>query len=479
MTESTSSQHKIWIYLVLAWLAFMILAGGTSLPSTFVVIIQTSTSLLVLAWALWLLREGFPTTIAALGCLLAFGALCLVMVQTIPLPFEVWQAFPGRQLVGRSFAFFSTDKPYFPVSLSAASTWSAAAALLPGIAGYTAALTFKKPEFQKIAMVFVGCAILGVIVSVLQRLQGPQSFWYFYGNLGNNNTTGTFANRNFFGTQLFSTIPFIAALAMTARENFRLRGIFIAGFAVVYIAMLVVGLGTTGSRSAIVFAIVSVFTTLFYVYRANAGPGNPSRMMKSVLAVTALLVILSQVGMVAILRLAKTDQVSEYRDAIYVTSLETAKSFFPVGSGFGTFSRVYQMFETPDNILDRFVNHAHNDWLEIVVEGGLPALILLFLFVAVFVSAIVMASRASFAVPAHAYFRAAVLAATLQLLHSVFDFPLRTPAMMVYFAVCCGMMALSGGKEKSMPQSPQQRYSKTAHRPAVSGQRSGSFRPKI
>ena len=478
MRQKSSSQPNLWINLVLAWLAFMMLAGGTSIPSPSMLIIQTATSLCILAWALWLLRDGFPTSIAALGCVLAVGALCLVIVQTIPLPFEVWQGLPGRQLVGRSFAFFSADKPYFPISLSASSTWSAATALLPGIAGYTAALTLKKSELHTIAMVFVGCAILGVIVSVLQRLQGQQSLWYFYGNLGNTNTTGTFANRNFFGTQLFSTIPFIAALAMTARENFRLRGIFIACFAVVYIAMLVIGLGTTGSRSAIVFAIVSVFITLFYVYRANAGLGNPSKMMKSVLAVTALLAILSQVGMVAILRLAKTDQVSEYRDAIYSTSLETATSFFPVGSGFGTFSRVYQMFETPNNILDRFVNHAHNDWLEIVVEGGLPALILLVLFVAVFVSAIIMASRASFAVPANGYFRAAVLAATLQLLHSIFDYPLRTPAMMVYFAVCCGIMALSGGKELSLPHSQQQRYSKTVHRPAVSGTRSGTFRPR-
>ena len=51
------------------------------------------------------------------------------------------------------------------------------------------------------------------------------------------------------------------------------------------------------------------------------------------------------------------------------------------------------MFERPADIIDNYVNHAHNDWLEIVFAGGPPALILLAAFVVLFAVTIVRLMR--------------------------------------------------------------------------------------
>jgi O-antigen ligase len=135
--------------------------------------------------------------------------------------------------------------------------------------------------------------------------------------------------------------------------------------------------------------------------------------------------------------------VDQYRLTIAAITTAAAKAFQPLGSGLGTFVPVYQMFEPPDALLTSYVNHAHNDWLELWLEGGWPALAV----VAVFVAWLVFASARVWRRPAaeglaidRALARAATIAIVALLLHSTVDYPLRTTAMMVLFAFCCGLL---------------------------------------
>jgi O-antigen ligase len=75
-------------------------------------------------------------------------------------------------------------------------------------------------------------------------------------------------------------------------------------------------------------------------------------------------------------RLLARDGTEELRFAMWPSILEMSGKYFPVGSGFGTFVEVYQIDE-PLQLLDQtYVNHAHNDWLEIVMTGGASAILL-------------------------------------------------------------------------------------------------------
>ena len=51
--------------------------------------------------------------------------------------------------------------------------------------------------------------------------------------------------------------------------------------------------------------------------------------------------------------------------------------YFPAGSGFGTFDPAFRINE-PDALLSSiYLNRAHNDLLEVILDGGLPGLLLL------------------------------------------------------------------------------------------------------
>ena len=59
-------------------------------------------------------------------------------------------------------------------------------------------------------------------------------------------------------------------------------------------------------------------------------------------------------------------------------TITAAKAYMPFGSGVGTFVSVYPGFEPAhDAISNVYANHAHNDLLEVWLEGGVskyPAL---------------------------------------------------------------------------------------------------------
>jgi O-antigen ligase len=115
----------------------------------------------------------------------------------------------------------------------------------------------------------------------------------------------------------------------------------------------------------------------------------------------------------------------------------------PLGSGLGTFVPIYDMHAPRTLLADRFVNHAHDDWLELWLTGGVPALMLAAAFLAWFLSAVVTCWRPTRpTMPARdiLFARAASIAVALLLVHSALDYPLRTLALSVVFALACGLL---------------------------------------
>jgi O-antigen ligase len=302
------------------------------------------------------------------------------------------------------------------------------------------------------------------VIGLAQKSMGEGSGLYFYGTTGARDATGTFGNRNFFAAQLFTSIPFVAALATIMSHSHRVKPPVVLIFAFVYMALLVAGLAVTGSRGGIVLAIVSVLLSVLFVYRHPVSSGGGVGKRWSYYAVMAIFVLLVQVGMVGITRLAQTDVVQDYRYEIYAITWKAAQAYFPAGSGFGSFVPVYQQFETPSVIIANYVNHAHNDWLEILLEGGAPALVLLVAFILLFLASVVSVSRLASNVAHHAFHRAALVVLFLMLAHAMVDFALRTPALMSIFAVCCGIVVTS--KSRAQKTFYQDRAVQAPHRDA-------------
>ena len=104
---------------------------------------------------------------------------------------------------------------------------------------------------------------------------------------------------------------------------------------------------------------------------------------------------------------------------------------------------VYDKFAPRTLLAETYVNHAHNDWLELWLTGGAPAIILVLGFLAWFgvaTSRLWRSGQPEAPILDLALAQAASIVIVLLLLHSVVDYPLRTPTLSVLFAMACAFL---------------------------------------
>ena len=144
---------------------------------------------------------------------------------------------------------------------------------------------------------------------------------------------------------------------------------------------------------------------------------------------------------------------------------------FPLwGAGYGTFPYLERMTRTAAPAGDVLWEHAHNDYLEFLLEGGATALALALLAVGLVFR---LGWRAVFRYrgrPAGALALGALFAFTTFLVHSAFDFGGHVPAITVLATVLCAQLCGLGGA--GGPSS----LATEAHAPSVGA---GSYRLRL
>jgi len=159
-----------------------------------------------------------------------------------------------------------------------------------------------------------------------------------------------------------------------------------------------------------------------------------------ILALIAAVAIVAQTE--AVHRLRAADFAADTRAAAFPSLIVSARAFFPLGAGFGSFSSVYPAFEPNALLSTIYLNEAHDEPVQLAIEGGLPALILLLVFILWWLrTAGVVALRGGGANQGLA--RAAVAVTALLMLSSLVDYPLRTPLLASLFTFSCVAMAIA------------------------------------
>jgi O-antigen ligase len=126
------------------------------------------------------------------------------------------------------------------------------------------------------------------------------------------------------------------------------------------------------------------------------------------------------------------------REQILATTSKAIADFMPLGSGLGSFVKVYRLYESPDAVTNEYVIHAHNDYVELALELGVAGVILILLFLGWWISQCLAVWRKGEGGP---WARAASIASAAVLVHSLVDFPLRTAAISAGFAMCLALLA--------------------------------------
>jgi len=413
----------------LAWLAYfylplLLIAGGGGSPAPLSELFcELLAAFCLVAWV-WL---NGPAAIAAHRSLaLAVGLIAAVpAVQLIPLPAYLWHELPGRALLTDTLTLVEAENGWWPLSVAPQRTLEALLSLLPPLLAMLTVACLSLQERDSLLRIITGFGILSVIVGAAQIASGASRL-QFYAGAQPGILYGFQANRNAQVDVLL--IVMLAAVAACQRSAQNSRAA--AGMVGLLIAILLISAGLTGSRMGIALAPFVLLWCLSL--RPWYHPAQGPVFNWPVLAIVGL----ASAGIAfAILQSRPFERVwtrfnfvGEYRPDIWRDTVFAIGEYWPTGSGIGTFTRMIGAAERLEAIGPTLPNRAHNEYLELLLEAGLPGAIAWLLVIVLAVTATWRSLQGRTTVPqAQAVFTAGTL--TIAFLHSLVDYPLRSMAL--------------------------------------------------
>lgn len=432
---------KIRPYIAPAFLFLCLLLGGSA-QGVWGNMILRLLAPLIIAWALIERQdEPWPRSIRQLLVIVG-AAVLLVLLQMVPLPVSIWSTLAGRDLVVDGYRLLGMGPSSMSWSLAPYDTLETLLALLPALGMLIAVVAFRRYSREWLAVAMIAGTFAGVLLGALQvsSADPATSPWYFYRHSNFGVATGFFANGNHMASLLMVTIPFIAALGATIRKrpgDFRKRS---AGLALVIGGLIVVvlGIALNGSLAAFGLGLPVLLASALLLFGAG------DRLARRAIVGVAL-VSLASLAFLWASPVSRGDQLGasvslSTRQTILANSVELAERFGRVGTGLGTFAKAYPLTEDPTKVDRVYVNHAHNDYVELAIETGLPGTVLILLFLVWWGVTVAGMARSPAADP---YAYAGAIASAALLLHSLVDYPLRTAALSAVFALCLALIVTS------------------------------------
>jgi hypothetical protein len=371
--------------------------------------------------------------------LVLLGLPALALLQLVPLPWGIWAALPGRETIATGLERLGLDGGFRPLSLSPESSISGILKFMPPLAVFWIALQLPwRRLMTTLLWVAVVIALLSTLWGIAQVFGiAPNLYPWTYPGFA----TGPFANPNHQASFVLMCLPLIAVLVGQARQN--------------------ADMGAGGERallwvSAAVFAFLGVLAagSLFGYLMAPfviavCGLVGAGRFRRGKWGGLAIGMALSVLALGLVVWNSGLDQLGDAgdaesprsRSAIAAGTLDGALAFAPVGTGLGTFEKVYPLFERDGEVPGTYVNHAHNEYLQIALEFGAPGVLLMAVFLVWFMTRlrVIWLTRQDFGSLLRIKMGASV-ALCVPLLHSILDYPMRTPAVACLAAACLAVL---------------------------------------
>ena len=384
--------------------------------------------------------DAAPAARSRSGWWLAAVILGLPAVQLIPLPPQVWTTLPGRAPVAEAYAAAGIALPWLPVSLAPGETERLWLGLLPAVALFLAVPRLARAERNRLLHLAVLLGVIDAVLGLGQIAGGPDSLLRFYATASRTDAVGFFANRNHHAAFLAVLVVLAGGLLVAHGHGSRAGPGWLAAAGV----LMLLGIAASGSRAGLALGLGACVGVAWNVLAARPTKRWGRALLWGGLAAIPLLIGLAVFGPAAVR--SQTDAVAgDLRWQIARTTWQAVAEVFPVGAGLGSFERVYARVERSGDLIPAVVNNAHDDWLELVLEGGLPALLLLGAGLAYLIRETFAAGPRPDPSPSERAIRSATLAALwLCALHATVDYPLRTMAVNLLVALACGLRTLPG-----------------------------------
>jgi O-antigen ligase len=441
----TFRQASPQFWMLSAFLVLVFLTGGASRVDVRTLLLLRPASATVCALALLTLRRehlaDFKPVLAGFG-----AVLLLVLVYLVPLPPGIWHGLPGRDILADVDRTANLGGVWRPLTMTPMDGAYSALSLLTPLAVLVLGIQLGRDDLFRLLPVMLALGALSGLCGILQVIGSPTGPLYFYAITNNGSAVGLFSNRNHAAVLLACMIPMLATFAATGGGNEneqRLRQIVAAGALIVTVPLILV----TGSRAGLFVGLIGLLSAVFLYTKPQTGRAPRRGGLRWRMGPAPLLIVLGvmSLGLLTIFfaraeafnRVFAQSAGEDSRGQYWVISMQMIAHYFPWGSGIGSFPTAYQIFEPVAELSPLYVNHAHNDWIEIALTMGLPGVIVLMAGLAMIGwRSWCIWRRGEAAQRTVKYGKMASVIIAMLAVASITDYPLRTPSLMSFFTLC-------------------------------------------
>ncbi len=427
------------------------LTGGGSRSDIPSLLLLRPLAVLFSAYALLLASPSQLREVWA-ALLIIVAAMILCLLQLVPLPADVWASLPQRDVIALPSRYLGMEDVQRPISLDPNRTWNTLFALVVPLAVVCLA-AIQAPQYRKRMMLpLMAVGLLSAILGLLQAIGGNGLHLYEISHSGY--PVGLFANKNHQAVLLL-WLMLASSWIITKADLHHHSPTAAIGGAIALILVLFSLLVLTGSRAGLLLIVPTLALSAWLLFRSPAmgqilrrwaGRAKLAAGAIAAILIMPLLFVFGALAMsgreTALSRLFELNAAEDLRWSYLPIFQKMALDYLPFGSGFGSFESVFKIYEPAEMLTSRYMNQAHNDLLQILIEGGLPALaILMFAFVWLFWAVRRVWQQGREGQLAAGFYGGGI---ALWLAASLVDYPLRTPfAAMLVAALTAQLSFLS------------------------------------
>lgn len=300
-------------------------------------------------------------------------AVALPFIQLIPLPPGLWQALPGQGLRAAVLQAFGLGSAWLPLSVTPAETAYSAVIGLAMLGLFMAVMAMPQDRIRALIVFVVIMIGIGITIGIVQFSSGGDSL-QFHKVAHRSALIGFFANKNHMGLTLACLVPLSFILVEHQLDDRRGVLVLLGLGWIALIALLV----ATNSRAGLLLGLMGMLLAslrLFPLHRKKV-------LLGAVLAAGLAIALASFVPAIQDIvdRFGRTSE--DVRFDILDQGVPLIEQYGALGSGLGSFVSVYAPTEKLAWVNPYYVNHLHNDWLQLIIEGGAPGVIILLLMLA-------------------------------------------------------------------------------------------------
>lgn len=397
-------------------LACQIMGGGTERG----LFIDHVLQVMIIATSTYVILKFWDRSACTAG-LAMFGAIALLgLVQLMPWPCEWLQGLRPQPYIPAIGSCSTTT-----ISLSSYRTIFGLISCLTTTLLFLALSKFDESELGLLGRFVVAGVLINLVLSFATFSQSDMS--WLSDLLGYQAELGAFQNENHYS--VYVAVGILATLTVRPLGYMRVWNLLL-------VTLVLLFLLAAGSRAGV---LIGLFVSLLAFVMIARGSRSAVIIAPGLGVVAAAYLY----GLWIRFTVVQGDQILDRRDYA-LTTWNAIRDQWPLGTGFSTFDLVYPHYEKLEQVYSTFVNHAHNDFLEVMLEGGLGGTLIL----AACLAAIVMRFvRVRHRVSA----RTAFISILIILGHSTVDYPLRTMGIASLFAFFAALLFARAPAASSAP----------------------------